>query len=51
MTINAFFGVISHLNSLKTHPERITKADQNMVNDFANEGIEGNNLKNRLLKY
>ena len=41
MTINAFFGVIiRHLNPLKIHPERITKADKNMVNDLDYKGIE-----------
>ena len=29
-----------HLNPLKIHPERITKADKNMVNDFDYEGIK-----------
>ena len=41
MTINAFFGVIiRHLNPLKIHPERITKADKNMVNDLDYKDIE-----------
>ena len=31
---------IIHLNSLKTHPERITKSDKNIVNDLDYEGIE-----------
>ena len=31
---------IRHLNPLKTHPERIAKADKNMVNDLDYEGIE-----------
>ena len=31
---------IIHLNPLKTHPERITKADKNMGNDLDYEGIE-----------
>ena len=31
---------IRHLNSLKTHPERITKADKNMINNLDYEGIE-----------
>ena len=29
-----------HLNPLKRHPERITKADKNMVNDLDYEGIK-----------
>ena len=36
MTINAF----RHLNPLKIHPERTTKADKNVVNDLDYEGIE-----------
>ena len=31
---------IIFLNPLKTHPERIAKADTNMVNDFDCESIE-----------
>ena len=31
---------IRHLNQLKMYPERITKTDKNMVNDFDYEGIE-----------
>ena len=31
---------IRHLNPLKIHPERITKADKNMVIDLDYEGIE-----------
>ena len=31
---------IKHLNPLKTHPERISKVDKNMVNDLDYEGIE-----------
>ena len=31
---------IKHLNPLKTHPERISKSDKNMVNDLDYEGIE-----------
>ena len=31
---------IRHLNSLKRHPERITKAEKNMVSDLDYEGIE-----------
>ena len=31
---------ITHLNQLKTHSKRITKADKNMVNDLDYEGIE-----------
>ena len=31
---------IRHLNQLKIHPERITKANKNMVNDLYYEGIE-----------
>ena len=31
---------IKHLNALKIHPERIAKADRNMVNDFDYEDIE-----------
>ena len=31
---------IRHLNPLKIHPERITKADKNMANNLDYEGIE-----------
>ena len=31
---------IRHLNPLKIHPERITKADKNMVNDLDYKDIE-----------
>ena len=31
---------IRHLNSVKIHPERTTKADKNTVNDLDYEGIE-----------
>ena len=31
---------IRHLNPLKTHPKRITKADKNMVNKLDYQGIE-----------
>ena len=31
---------IRHLNPLNIHPERITTADKNMVNDLRYEGIE-----------
>ena len=31
---------IRHLNPLKIHPERITKADKNMINDLDYEGIK-----------
>ena len=31
---------VRRLNPLKIHPERITKADENMVNDLDYEGIE-----------
>ena len=31
---------IRHLNPLKTHPERITKADKSTVNDVDYEGFE-----------
>ena len=34
------FCHIRHLNPLKMHPERIKKADKNMVNDVDYEGIE-----------
>ena len=35
-----FWSRIRHLNPLKIHPERITKADKNMVNDLDYEGID-----------
>ena len=31
---------IRHLNLAKTHPERITKEDKNMINDLNYEGIK-----------
>ena len=31
---------IKHLNLVKTHPERITKEDKNMINDLDYEGIK-----------
>ena len=31
---------IRHLNLVKTHPERITKNDKNMINDLDYEGIK-----------
>ena len=31
---------IRHLNPLKEHPERTTKADKNMINDLDYKGIE-----------
>ena len=31
---------IRHLNPLKIHPERVTEADKNMVNDLDCKGIE-----------
>ena len=31
---------IRHLNTLKIHPERLTKADKSMVNDFDYEGVK-----------
>ena len=31
---------IRHLNPLKTHPKRITKADKKMVNDLDYKGME-----------
>ena len=34
-----FWSRIRHLNPLKIHPERITKADKNMVNDLDYEGL------------
>ena len=41
MTINAFFWCHTrHLNLVKTHPERITKEDKNMINDLNYEGIK-----------
>ena len=35
-----FWSRIRHLNPLKIHPERITKANKNMVNDLDYEGID-----------
>ena len=35
-----FWCHIRHLNLLKIHPERITKADKNTVNDLDYEGIK-----------
>ena len=35
-----FWYHIRHLNPLKIHPERITKADKSVVNDLDYEGIE-----------
>ena len=35
-----FWCQIRHLNPLKIHPERITKADKNMLNDLDYEDIE-----------
>ena len=41
MTVNVFLGVsIRHLNLVKTHPERITKKDKNMINGLDYEGIK-----------
>ena len=40
MTISAFFGVILDIFILKIHPERITKEDENMINDLYYEGIK-----------
>ena len=34
------WGHIRHLNPLKMHPERIKKADKNMVNDLHYEDIK-----------
>ena len=31
---------LRHLNPLKTHPERITEADKNMINSLDYEGIK-----------
>ena len=31
---------IRHLNMLKSHPQRITKADKKMINDLNYEGIK-----------
>ena len=38
---------IRHLNLLKINPERIKKADKNMVNDLDYEGIEFPVSKNK----
>ena len=35
-----FWCHIRHLNPLKIHPEKITKADKSVVNDLDYEGIE-----------
>ena len=43
MAINVFFFFwchIRHLDLVKTHPERITKEDQNMINDLNYEEIK-----------
>ena len=40
MTSNVFLCHIRHLNLVKTHPERITKKDKNMINDLNYEGIK-----------
>ena len=40
MTTNVFLVSYQTFKSIKTHPERITKADENMVNDLDYEGIE-----------
>ena len=39
MAINVWCH-IRHLNPLKTHHQRITKADRNMVNDLDYEGFK-----------
>ena len=31
---------IRHINSVKIHPERITRKDKELVNDLSYEGIE-----------
>ena len=41
---------IRHLNPLKIHPERITKADKNMVNDLDYEGIKFLSLRKILTR-
>ena len=41
MAIKAFFWCyIRHLNPLKIHPERIAKADKNMINDLDYKDIK-----------
>ena len=40
---------IRHLNPLKTHPEKITKAGRNMINDVDYEGIEFPDSKRKKL--
>ena len=51
MTINVFLWChIRHLNLVKTHLERITKEDKNMVNDLDFEGIKFPVSKKRLLQ-
>ena len=39
MTINVFWCQIKHSNSLKTHPEGITKADKKTFDDRDYEGF------------
>ena len=41
------FSHIRHLNQLKINPERIKKADKNMVNDLDYEEIEFPVSKNK----
>ena len=38
---------IRHLNLLKIHPERITKADENMVNDLDYEGKDFSKIEKK----
>ena len=40
MAINVFFLHIRHLIPLKRHYGRVTRADENMVNDLHYKGIE-----------
>ena len=41
MTINVFFGCyIRRLHLVERHAERITKVDQNMINDLDYEGMK-----------
>ena len=40
---------IGHLNPLKTHSERITKADKTVINNLDFEGIDFPVFKKRLL--
>ena len=40
---------IRHLNPLKIHPQRITKADENMVNDLDCEDVKFLVSKKKLL--